>query len=514
MIPQTEKKPKRLLGPNAMQRLPAWQRLSPKQVEEMSPKNLAGAFSGMTFPHSTRQFGEFGPEWFTKAFRKFGTLPSNNSVKHVVRVEELPFSGFDAAGGAGHKAFITVEYEREDPDLHTELFAKMPWDYFESDTGRKYRLQMSTYSDMDGPELETYVFCEHLFPFRIPKLYFCDLSRETTNFVLITERLKFGNRGRVEKGQVVEKIERKPFELLPVCGKYQDFLLDDPASVYFCLFRAMGRLAAWDHAGRYEQQLGPKQHYTAAQFLENAARPRFPKKRAEAASLGAAAQMDTGIQFASSTAPQLFSRRGRDPRLLEKMKRELCEMAPHFQDFQAFFASSSDYVAAMHLNLQADNAYFWRDDHGDLDCGVLDWCGFNRVPFVANFMGCLSGADSDLLDAHEESLMRCFADEYARYGGPHLDLSELVLKWRLCFCSYLVDCCQWIERDVLPETPQAEWKTIKDKFDHRFMDRWNVRCRTTALINAFDFYSRREFKRIFDEWKAGTGKPYLTSYNK
>ncbi len=37
-----------------------------------------------------------------------------------------------------------------------------------------------------------------------------------------------------------------------------------------------------------------------------------------------------------------------------------------------------------------------------------------------NFMGCLSGADADVLDAHEEGLMKMFCDEYMRYLGPSL----------------------------------------------------------------------------------------------
>lgn len=45
-------------------------------------------------------------------------------------------------------------------------------------------------------------------------------------------------------------------------------------------------------------------------------------------------------------------------------------------------------------------------------------CGFSRSPFVMNFMGCLSGADADVLDAHEEGLMKMFCDEYMRYLGP------------------------------------------------------------------------------------------------
>lgn len=32
-----------------------------------------------------------------------------------------------------------------------------------------------------------------------------------------------------------------------------------------------------------------------------------------------------------------------------------------------------DFVGAMHMNLQADNAYLWYDDEGDLDVGIFDW---------------------------------------------------------------------------------------------------------------------------------------------
>ena len=42
-------------------------------------------------------------------------------------------------------------------------------------------------------------------------------------------------------------------------------------------------------------------------------------------------------------------------------------MAPHFEDIRHFLASSSDFLGAMHMNLQADNAYLWHDEEGDLD---------------------------------------------------------------------------------------------------------------------------------------------------
>ena len=41
--------------------------------------------------------------------------------------------------------------------------SRYPWDYFESETGKAYRMQISTYGDMDSLELLTSICCEHLF---------------------------------------------------------------------------------------------------------------------------------------------------------------------------------------------------------------------------------------------------------------------------------------------------------------------------------------------------------------
>lgn len=146
------------------------------------------------------------------------------------------------------------------------------------------------------------------FPFRIPKLYFADINRDTTNYVLTVERINFGKRGKVVNGKV-EPIQRKPFEILPVCGKYQaggrngtlptarktqdyplpagvsdrstvrpwvdrstadeDYLLEDAPSVYYALFREMAHLAAWDHQGRYDSFFGAMTKYTEKEFLES-----------------------------------------------------------------------------------------------------------------------------------------------------------------------------------------------------------------------------------------------------
>ena len=56
-----------------------------------------------------------------------------------------------------------------------------------------------------------------------------------------------------------------------------------------------------------------------------------------------------------------------------------------------------------------------------LEAGLLDFYNFTRAPFAGIFMGCLSGAEPDVLTAHLPGLMRCFASEYAAAGGPSID---------------------------------------------------------------------------------------------
>merc|ERR1711939_209352 len=127
------------------------------------------------FPFNLKMLQEpkWGATWITKAFHAAGTMPKDNSIKKIVKVVELPMSGYDAAGGAGLKAFLTVEYAKSDPNLHTELFVKVPF----AESNMTWRMNMSMFGDPDGGEISSYNFLGHLVPFRMPKMYFADISR-------------------------------------------------------------------------------------------------------------------------------------------------------------------------------------------------------------------------------------------------------------------------------------------------------------------------------------------------
>jgi len=481
-----------------------------QQLEEMSKKHLPGCLYGLTFPQSSQDMTseEFGPAWLTKAFHAAGTLPEDNRVIKIHQVEELAVKGFDAAGGAAMKMLLTVEYEKPDPELHCELFCKYPYSFEEYPVERR----QLAYGDADGPEILVQMSLTHLFPFRTAKFYFGDVCRETTNYILISEKIPFSRRGRVEKGKVVEEIEYKPYEVLPVCGKYQDWLLPDPAEYYFSIFRAMGRLAAWDKQGRYDDYFGPLDTQQLLRFSAERRSMKLTQLESQRKSVGKI--LDTAIDFLSNVVPSMVSvtsllQGGK----LAKIKEDILEMFHHFPGMSHQFQfNSPDYFAAMHANLQADNAFFWRDEYGDLSCGVLDWGGFNRSPFCMNFLGCLSGADPEVLMAHEEGILRCFRDEYHRCGGPNLPMDELLLRYHLGYITFVYESTTWIEREIYKLASKEEMKSWDGILDERFQDNFRVRCRSCAIINAMTFYSLKGdyFKKLFQDWSRGKGAPYLT----
>lgn len=497
--------------------LAPFQRLNPKQLEEMSKKNMPGCFFGLCFPKTAEEMksSEFGAEWLTKAFHAAGTLPADNRVVNLVRAEPLPTSGFDAAGGAAMKMFLTVEYEKPDPELHTELFCKYPYSMEEFPVARR---ELSGYGDADGPEIAVQMSLTHLFPFRTAKFYFGEVCRETTNFILISETIPFSKRGRVENGKVVEHIDYEPYRILPVPGKYQDFLLSDPAEYYCSLFRTMGQMAAWDKQGRYDDYFGPAHVYTEAEYVKATAdqRKTLTGQQMEGQRQAMGKVVDTAIDYMRNVIPNMVSQEMLAGNHMERVKNELLDIFPHFTAMSGRYQlNNPDYMAAMHVNLQADNAFFWRDEYGKLDCGVIDWGGFARAPFCMLFLGCLSGADPEIMIGHEESIIRCFRDEYHRCGGPKLPLEDLLLRYHLGFITYAYEACTWIERDVYKQgIPKEEMRTWTGILDERFQSAFRVRCRSSTVINAFTVYHLRGdyFKKTFEAWAKGKGAAYISEF--
>jgi len=482
--------------------LAPYKRFPPKKLRELLQQQLPGSVFGLPLWRTAEQLRseQYGAEWLTKAFHAAGTLPADNRVSRLVRVQELNMKGFSKEGGAAMKCFITVEYLKPDPSLHTELFAKYTWDPATMPPG------VINMGQDDSLEVHVACMLQHLFPFRSPQFYFADLCRENTAYVIITEAVPYSKRG--------EEQSLKPYDILPGLGKCQDHLLPNPVEFYFCLFRAMGQMGAWDKLGRFDGLFGPSPVFDEQAYLAYNPRPPQSKQTVEMTRTVVAKTLDKEIDFIMNWCEKFVVPEVHNMQKLQKLKEEVLDMSPYFGDMSGTYQSNnSDYIAANHANLQADNAWFWRDEYGDLSCGVLDWGGFMRSPIVARFAGCLSGASCDTLMEYIEDICQCYADEYLRCGGPKVSAKEMVLRFHLCYITCVYDLHRFVEDHVYPETPKEKFVTFSGPLDPEYQERFYTRCGSQPLINVITYYIKKgDLKAIFDEWAAGPGKPFLTTF--
>ena len=90
--------------------------------------------------------------------------------------------------------------------LHSELFCKYPSLFEEYPASRQ---EVSGYNEVVGPVITVAMELVHLMPFMTPKVYFCDICKEMTNWFLITENIPYGRLGCYDtflapKGEYIE----------------------------------------------------------------------------------------------------------------------------------------------------------------------------------------------------------------------------------------------------------------------------------------------------------------------
>jgi len=481
--------------------LPPFKKIPPKKLREQFHVNLPGHLFGLPFPHTADQMRseQFGAEWLTKAFHKAGTLPDDNRVTKLTRCEESAFEGFDKEGGAAMKARISVEYLKQDPVLHTNLFAKYTYDPERAKAA-------TTIGGDDSLEVLVAVMQQHRFPFPTPKIYYGDICRETNVFLIIMEAIPYGKHGMESEAQ--------PYEILPGCGKCQDHLLPSPEEYYFCLFRLMGQLAGWDKLGHFDSLLGPTTKFDEQTYLKTTKRQPRGKQELQMLKPVVSKAIDLIIDFFTNWCVNIVPADLRESHTLQKVKDEVLEISPFFGDMSTYYqANNSDYITANHANLQADNAYFWRDEYGDLAGGVLDWGGFSRAPMGSRFIGCLSGADAEMLLGHIEGILQRFVDEYERCGGPKLSHREVLLRYHLALITNMFDSSRWLDGQVYKESTKEEFRSWTGMQDPKFQERFYTRCGSYPAINTWMYYVRAgNLKTVFDDWANGVGKQYMSEF--
>jgi hypothetical protein len=380
-----------------------------------SINHVRGDATGLSIPAHGEALRADGEVFLTDAFRAFGSLAPDNRVVQITRFESC------AGGSTGDKLFLTVQYARADPGLHTELFVKFSRDFTDPrrDHGR-YEMEpearFAAIARLPG------------FPISVPVPYFADYHHDSGTGMIITQRIAFGAGG-----------------IEPLRIKCLDHYIDEPLPYYRAIVTALARLSGAHKSGQLAPDIDTRFPYDPTTASSDPIRYNEDKLRVV---------LEKGAEFAMRY-PQLLPAEVRSPEFIAKMMREAFRIREHETTIQRYLRGNHDLIALCHWNAHIDNAWFRRDASGELHCGLIDWGRVNQITMGSALWGCLSAAHHNIWAQHLDELLALFVREYHEHGGPLITVDELELHLMLHVAAMGVARIVAMPEVVLFRLPEA-----------------------------------------------------------
>lgn len=477
-------------------KVPAWKTITNETVTENHSKTRKGMLYGITFPWTEDMLHseEWGAEWLTKAMHAAGTLPQENRVTKVIPDKRYRIT----TGNNGGKFLFEVEYEIPDDCLHTKLFAKIPHG-MEKETMSDRLSSSVNKQPMELYELNTSRLLEAKLPVKIPRFYFGDISNETSNWILITEAVKFHDPSRLDfegKTRDAPKQRLRPYEVEGPYDKCMDWCLrGDPAEYYLALVRQGGLMAGRYKAGSFGDPKLVSKHFEDMTSVPmegfgmqtgcSGQPPNMLKSK-----------IDMGFEFFGNTAAHLYPSHCTDPAWQDSFRATLMKLNAYAAESQYFFHHNEDYISLAHGNMNVDNAYFWRNEAGELELGVFDWGGMGARSLGFKLWWWLYCADFEVLNANMDKFLDCLVSSYAEGGGPKLDKEVLRMMFVLASHTQMFGLLAAIGQ-IYRMCPKKEFPNIKDRYDPKIAENINDKSTLRLYIQVM-----RTVTLIHKEWQA------------
>mmetsp|Transcript_47238 Transcript_47238/g.113310 ORF Transcript_47238/g.113310 Transcript_47238/m.113310 type:complete len:731 (+) Transcript_47238:119-2311(+) len=470
-----------------------WQPISLELVMNNHSRTAPGMFYGLDFPFNEEMLMQFGAAWLTRAFHAAGTLEADNAVTRVIREPTIKVT----TGNNGSKFLFEVEYKKPSPDLHTQLFAKVPHPF--DGTTKTDRLSTSVHKQpMEFEELNTSRLLEGTLPVKIPKYYFADISNETSNFILIVERVSFADRiDSLDFGAPKERERKhlKPFECEGPYDKCIDWTLrGDASEYYYCLIRAGAKMAGLYKTGKlgsievlskhFENWAGrPIESWGMHPYCTGKPPQMFEK------------ELEMAGNFIWDTAKVLYPKYVTLGSFQKKFKTTMMTLNAYSAESTWYRNSDDKYIAMCHNNLNVDNAYFWRDEEGKLDLGIFDWGHMSAKGLGYKLWPWLYCGDHDTLTKHLDGYLACLVDTYQEYGGPELDKEVIRVQFVLSALEQMFGLISAVPH-IYRMCAKKHFATIQDRWDPRIAA--NIQGQSTLRLY---IHVMNSIVRIIQEWK-------------
>jgi len=420
----------------------------------------------LDFPAHAAALADGGAGFLTAAFRAAGALSTGNQVARITRCEECP------GGSTGRKLLLSVTYDQPAPDLQTDLFVKFSRD-FDDPLRDRARFQMER-------EIRFALLSRAPdFPIAVARCYFADYHAASGTGILVAARVPFGEHG-----------------IAPHQPKCRDDELPDALAHYRALVTALARLAGTDRAGSLPTSVETGFPWDPASLAVSRRQPYTPEQIASrVARYGEFAAAYPGLLPANIRAPAFLAR--------------LADEAPRLQAVQGtvqqLLGSRPEHIALCHWNANIDNAWFWRDAHGDLQCGLLDWGNASRMNVAMALWGCLSGAELALWDDHLQQLLELFTAEFSAAGGPALDTQELERHLFLYAASMGLAWLLDVPSTLAARVPDLA--TVTDRRDPRIREDEAARTQLQMLAVFLNLWERRNVEHLLARLATGAMVP-------
>jgi len=453
------------------------------KMEALGNEGPTEYFYGLQFPYTFEMIVRYGTEFLNKAFHAAGTLPEDNKI---VKMDVEPFVG----GSMSLKCFIHVEYEKPDPELHTDLFVKYPFPASNSHERKSVYIARFILNN-DGPEMDFARILSSGAPMKCPKYYFGDICTETATALLITERLPLPG----------QSVDFGPYELESIPYKSVDYLLDRPFDYYDAMTKNISCLAAWGKCGKLGadiEKVFPPPAHPAAYFMQT-------RKRIDESFLPCV------YQYATCLFPEEIVGKHGEVREDEWFVATLRRVMPEVEKAQGtildYLFYNEDYCGFTHQNMNTDNAMFWRDENGDVCSGFIDWGRFKRDNFARGLSNGYMCCDlCELVQQSDREWITNFIDILGKEGGPKLDFNvfweHYMLAWLLQGLPS-VDLFRQLALTGSPFMTPEGWKLIPSYKDPRVFRLPQYQNGMTAIMRNFVYYWRcKNLPAFWEKWKS------------
>jgi hypothetical protein len=210
-------------------------------------------------------------------------------------------------------------------------------------------------------------------------------------------------------------------------------------------------------------------------------------------------RVDRLADFATSH-PGLLPGHVRSPAFLTRLRDDLPRLLAAEAAVWHSLREQTDFVALCHWNANVDNAWFWRNDGGTLECGLMDWGCVGQMHVAMAIWGAMCSAETEMWDHHLDDLLAHFAIEFRACSGGILDVGVLttsvVTYAAVMGMTWLLDVPGYV-RSQVPDLTAAS-----TRMDPAIRDVESVRCRLQMMTNVLNLWQTHDLAGVLDDLEA------------